>query len=238
MRSHAAGRLLLAGGGLLIVLGSFTPEVVVMGSNLLHPQSPLPPPDRSHWVVFGECLDMLSSPDLSLDWWYYVFYAVEAAGLAYLVAAGLALAVSSLFERARRAALAFGLFHALASLGLAAAALAVFVGFSSAEAPAGKLPRLLLLASALFWGLLLGEIAIVRRVFLKEKKKQGRLAPVDAANLLPAALLLISSAALLIVLGGHPNWPAGGYLVSTAGSLLAVAGMALRRAPGTGADRE
>ena len=233
MRTRAAGRLLLAGGGLLIVLGSFAPEVTVLGSNLLDPQSPLPAPDRSHWVVFGECLDMLSSPDLSLDWWYYVFYAVEAAGLAYLVAAGVALAISSFFDRSRGAAMAFGLFHAFASLGLAAAALAVFVGFSSAEAPAGKLPPLLLLASALFCGLLLGEIVIVRKAL--RKGAQRRLAPVDSANVLPASLLLISSAALYVVLRGQPNWPAGGYLASALGALLAIAGMALRRAPAAGA---
>jgi hypothetical protein len=233
MRTRAAARLLLAGGGLLIVLGSFAPEAAVLGSNLLHPQSPLPPPDRSHWVVFGECLDMLSTPDLSLDWWYYVFYAVEAAGLAYLVVAGVAIAAASFFERSRGAALAFGLFHALASLGLAAAALAVFLGFSSAEGPSGKLPRMLLLASALFGGLLLGEILILRKAL--RHGAQGRLAPVDAANVLPAALLLITSAALFIVLRGQPNWPAGGYLASAAGSLLAITGMALRRAPVAGA---
>jgi len=228
MTKPLTGRLLLAAGGLIIVAGSFLPEIIVAGSNLLHPESRLPSPERSHWGVFQESLDMLSDPDFSVDWWYYAFYALEAAGLAYLVASGSAMAVSSLFVRSRAAALAFSIFHAVSSLGLFAGSLVVFLGATGAEGRSGGLAVALLLGSVLFGGLFVAEMAVAWKV--SRRRTIDGLTPVDAANALPAGLLLVSSSVLYVVLAGHPNWPAGGYLVSALGALLVTGGMVIRRA--------
>lgn len=226
--STLPSRLLLAAGGALIVAGSFAPELRVAVANAFGADPPRRMPERSHWVVFRENVDMFSDPDLSLGAWYYIFWAVEAAGLAYLVVAGAALAASSAFRRCRVAASGFLAVHSISLLALSAGALVVVLG-SPEGGLSARTSRYLLLAAAALGALLAAELAWGALAL-----RRGRVAgfgPVDASNLVPAAFLLVANGALFVALRAHPNWPAAGYLVGAIGALLAVCGMALRREP-------
>ncbi len=87
-----------------MLVGAFLPEATDLVEDLLHPYDVHPAPDRSHWVVVHEDLDMLEDPDPDLDSWNYDFYRAEAAGLLYLAGVGVVLAASALFARSRTAA--------------------------------------------------------------------------------------------------------------------------------------
>ena len=226
MRRSTVGRILLAFGGLAIVAGSFLPEVDVVVGNALHPGRDVAMPERSHWVVYQECADMLADPDPSLPAHFYTYYRVEAGGIAYLAAAGLAFAISAAFLRSRVVAAFFAAFHALAFLGLAVGSYVVWSSMPAAEGTSTTptLGIVVLLAAVGLGEAILGTLA-VRRGGLR------RWGAVDAANLPPAVFLLVVSAGLYVALRRHPNWPADGYLVTASGTTAALVGMGLRRAP-------
>jgi hypothetical protein len=226
VKRASVGRILLAIGGFAIVAGSFLPELEVHLANALHPGLDRAMPERSHWVVFQECEDMLAEPDDTLPAYYYTYYAVEAGGLAYLAAAGASLALSAAFLRARIAAGAFAAFHALALLALASGACAVW---RSMPASSGVTVTPTLGVVALFGAC--GITQVVLGVRAVRVRRSGRHCAVDAANLLPAAFLLLANAGLYVALRRHPNWPAGGYLLMACGAAAALLGMRLRRDP-------
>jgi hypothetical protein len=217
---------MLALGGLAIVAGSFFPEIQVIVGNALHPGRDVAMPERSHWVVYQECADMLADPDPTLPSYYYTYYEVEAGGIAWLAAAGGVLALSAAFVRSRAVAALFAAFHALALVGLAVGSYVVWSSMPAAEGTSmtPTLGVVVLLAAVGLGEAILG-IRAVRRGGL------GRLGAVDGANLLPSVFLLVVSAGLYVALRRHPNWPAGGYLVTASGTTAALVGMGLRRAP-------
>lgn len=225
--ARLGGRLLLVLGGALVLLGSLWPEAATLFSNLLGADPPVRPPDRSHWVVFRESLDMLTDPDPSLDDWYYDFYAAEVAGLAWLAASGVVLAASGLFARSRAVASGFALLHAASFLGLAVLGGIVSLGAPEDAGDPDGLARKILLASVLLAALLAAEVLVAARAL--RRGRRGRLLVVDAVNVVPIASLLALNAGLYAALAGHPNWPAGGYAVAALGSLLALAGLWFRR---------
>lgn len=230
MRRTTLGRILLAFGGLAIVAGSFVPEIEVLVGNALHPGRDRAMPERSHWVVFQECEDMLSDPDPTLPTYFYTYYRVEAGGLAYLAAAGAALALSAAFARSRAAAAVFAAFHALALLALGAGAYVV----SNSMPEASGTPVTPTLGAVVLL-LALGLCEAVLGIRAVRAGGVRRLCPADAANALPAGFLLVVGAGLYVALRRHPNWPAGGYLVTATGAVAALLGMGLRRAPSVAA---
>ncbi len=226
MTRSSAGRVLLFAGGIVVALGSFFPEIETLARNLIRSGPAEPMPDRSHWFVFREALDMLLDPDLSLQAAYYVYYGAQALALAYLVGIGAGLAVSVAFERCRAAAIALYGFHAAFLFGLGASGLYLSIaGPGGGDQPQALYRAVLMLAIALFAALAF-ETALAVRVFWGRPPR--RLLPVDAVNVLPAALICAVGAGLFLRLRGSANWPAGGYLAISIGALLALAGMALR----------
>lgn len=207
--------------------GSFLPEITVLVANALHPDRAVEMPERSHWVVFRECEDMLSDPDATLPSHYYTWYRVEAGGIAYLFAAGLAFALSAGFARSRSAAAAFAGLHALVLLGLAAGSWVVWSSTPAAEGTTTT--RAVGVAALLFGALGLGQSILGARAV--RRAGRGRLCAVDGANLLPALFLFVVGAGLYVSLRRHPNWPAGGYLLTASGAAIVLAGIALRRGP-------
>jgi hypothetical protein len=228
-RASVLGRVLVALGGLVVTLGALFPEARVAAARLLDPGTPHPSPDRSHWVVIQEDVDMLSDPDESLDDWNYDFYRGEAAGLSYLVVVGVVLAASAAFAQSRVAATAFGVVHAAMWLLLAWLAFTVWRVVPQGSGGTQGLKR---------WGLwgaiavalcAAGEALVVVRAVRRAASR--RVLAVDAAALLPAAFLLLVGAALWAAFRTHPNWPGGGYGVMAVGALLVLLGIATRRAP-------
>jgi len=225
----AGRRALLLAGSALLAIGVFLPEIAGLAGRALRPSAPPAPLSQSSWIVFRGAIAMLIDPSSSPPWGYSVFYAAEAAGLAYPVGAALAIAVGAVLPRSRAAALACYLFHVSALWGLALAALAVAGALgdpSSGSTSSGR--ESLLLAGA---GLLLGAMAFAEMAasaVAGRRAESGGL-PADAVNLPPAVLLLILNGVLWLRFRAHPNWPGGGYLITAVGALMAVLGMALGR---------
>ena len=230
MTRSSIGRLLLAIGGLAMAAGSFLPELAVFAGNALHPGRGVAMPERSHWVVFQECEDMLADPDPTLPSHYYTYYRVEAGGVAYFAVAGLAFALSAGFARSRVVASVFVAFHAIAFLALAAGAYVVWSSESEAE---GTTTTRTLGIVALFLGAL-GLFEALLGIRAVRGGRLGRLHAVDGANFLPAAFFLLVGAGLFAALWHHPNWPAGGYLLTAAGAAAVLVGMRIRREAATG----
>lgn len=225
MRPSLLGRVLVAVGGLLVVAGAMRPEVEVAVARVVAPSTPRATPDRSHWVVIRENLDMLEDPDDSLDAWNYDYWRAEAAGLAYLPAVGVLLALSAAFARSRVAAAALALLHAGAWLLLGGLAFTVW----RVVPGAAGIRRWGLPAAAVFAALALAEAVALRRVL--RPARRGRLLPPDVASLLPAAVLLLLGAALYATLHDNPHWPGDGYAWIAVGALGVLGGQRLRRDP-------
>ncbi len=223
MTRATQGRWLLFLGGGLLVAGFAWPELRVAVGNALDSAARQGAPQRSHWFVLQENLDMVSEPDETSPAYYTVWYGVQVAGLAWFGLAGAVLALSALFTRSRFVAAAMSCFHGGALLLLAGGATWVFVSL-----PPPSPGQTALVTSgpvALLWALFLGQ------AFLSLKAVSGgagRFVAVDVANALPLLFLLLANAGLWIALRGHPNWPASGYLVGAIGGALALLG-ALRR---------
>ncbi len=228
MTRATQGRWLLFLGGALLVAGFAWPELRVAVGNALdaartsgaHAHGA---PQRSHWFVLQENLDMLSEPDETSPAYFTVWYGVQVAGLAWFGLAGAVLALSALFSRSRFVAALISCFHGGALLLLAGGATYVF---ASLPPPSPGHSALVTLGPVvLLWVLFLGQ------TFLSFKAVSGgmaRFVAVDVANALPLLFLLLANAGLWIALRGHPNWPASGYLVGAIGAALALLGV-LRR---------
>jgi len=231
----AAGRLLVVLGGALLVAGALWPELQVAVRNLLDRAGELPPPDRSHWSVLHENLDMVVEPDRSSPDYFNVWYAVQSAGLAWFVFAGGVIALAAFFARSRLVASVCALFHGATLFGLAAGV--SFVYFAMPPPEPGKSSLVTLGPALLLWSLGVGEALLAWRAMVHDGLGGGfegglrRLAAVDTANVLPLAFLFIAHACLYALLRGHPNWPAGGYLVGAIGGALALLGMQRRLVP-------
>lgn len=226
MRSPLLGSLLLVLGGTLVLVGAFYPEATVLAEELLDPDTPLPRPDRSHWAVIREDLDMLEDPDPDLDAWNYDFYRAEAAGLLWLAGVGVVIASAGLFARSRAAAAVLGAVHAGAWLALGYLAWKVHAAVPGVESTWG-LRRRFLWAGVVLLALAVGEaLALVRA---GRRRRRALLVAVDVVSLLPASFLSLAGAGLYAYLRDNPQWPAGGYLCVALGGLAAIAGMAARR---------
>jgi hypothetical protein len=186
-------------------------------------------PRNTPWVVLRGSIEDLLRSDASGSWKDSVYFVASAIGLAYPVVVGAALVAGALFRRSRALALACYLLHALAIWGLAAAAFALagaILGEPSgdpAQARADASQALILCGVGAFLAVL-GFVELAVSGWGACRAVVGA-SPVDAANLPPAALLLLVQAALFARLHAHPNWPAAGYLVGAVGALLAVLGM-------------
>lgn len=227
MRAPLLGRVLLALGGIAVAVGGFFPEVKVAVARVLDPSSPHPTPDRSHWVVIRENVDMLADPDPDLDPWNYDFYRAEAAGLAWFGVAGALLLVGAAFARSRVASAVLAVAHAAVWLALAYLAYVVWSGAPEGSGGSVGLKR---------WGLwgaivlvLLGAGETILLVGTLRGSRRGRWLAVDRANVLPAAFLFLVGSGLFAFLHGNPQWPAAGYAVTAFGALLALVGILLRR---------
>ena len=226
MRFPLLGRLLLVLGGTLVLVGAFFPEATVLAGEFVDPDTPLARPDRSHWAVVREDLDMLEDPDPDLDAWNYDFYRAEAAGLLWLAGVGVVLAAAALFAQSRAAAAVLGTLHAGAWAALGYLALKVNAAVPGVESTWG-LRRRFLWAGVVLLALAVGEaLALVRAL---RRGRRARLVAADVVSLLPASFLLLAGAGLYAYLRGNPQWPAGGYLCVSLGGLVAIAGMAARR---------
>lgn len=229
MTRRSAGRFLQLSGGIGVLLGNFLPELGVLARNLLCSGPPQPMPDRSHWFVLREALDMLLDPDFSLQAAYYVYYGAQVLALVYLAAIGVSLAVSALCERSRLLPIALYAFHAAFLFALAVSGFYLSIaGPGRAEDSKGLYRAILVLAIALLSALAL-ETTLALRVF--RGRAPGRLLRADALSVLPVALLFLLSAGLFLRLRGSANWPAGVYLAIAAGAFLALIGIVLRREP-------
>jgi hypothetical protein len=212
------GWLFRLAGGLLLVAGFLWPELGVAARRLVA-DGDIPWPDRSHWFVLGENLAMVSEPDDSLPGWFTVWYGVQTLGLVWFCAAGLLIAAAALL-RARVAAALLGGAHAMAWSLLAAGVAWVF----------GELPPAGDGQEALVRGwhaLLLAALALGQAAHAWRSARLGgwwRFNAVDRAQLLPLVVLFLTHAGCFIGLRGHPNWPAGGYLVGAIGGALALVG--------------
>lgn len=232
MSRGTQGRLLLALGGALLVAGALWPELKVAVRNLLDRAAELPPPDRSHWSVLHENLDMVAEPDRSSPGYFTVWYAVQAAGLAWFVLAGGVLGLAAFFARSRLVASVCALFHGGAFLGLAVGV--SYVCFELPPPEPGKSSLVTVGPALLLWLLGVGEALLAWRAMAHHGLGSGRggglrrLVAVDTTNVLPLAFLFIAHAGLYAKLHGHPNWPAGGYLVGAIGGALALLGMQRR----------
>lgn len=226
MSLGGAARTALLAGGLLVVAGSFLPELDALATRAFRPGAARPMPDRSHWVVFWEAADMLAHPDPTLPRGYYVYYAAQAVSLAYLAFVGVAFAASAFWGRSRVAAGAMAAVHAFAFAALAAADALLFASGLPLGRDSGASAWALALVPLLL-GLLAAEIVLAAKAVFARSPRRSR--PADAVNLLPAAFLLPVQAGLYLRLRESPNWPAGGYLAAAIGCLLCVAGILLLR---------
>src|SRR5262249_55693569 len=107
--ARRAGPILIVAGGVLLSAGAFLPQVIPTGL------------DRSHWSVSKDSWEPIPDPQPFFpreD--TYIYAGTVLYGLAFPIAAGLAIAAGGLLARSRLAAVAALLFH-LASFWLLAA---------------------------------------------------------------------------------------------------------------------
>lgn len=215
---QARGLLLV--GGLLLVAGFAWPELMTTLRNWRDSTHAVGVPERSHWFVLHENLDMVAEPDESMPGYFTIWYGVQVVGLSWFGLAGIAVALSSI-TRSRRTAAGFALLHGGAWLLLAAG-----VGWVITQLPEGEPGQTQLVTVGPFLllaALAAGEGCIAWRAV--RRSNFGRLGATDAAQLLPLVMLLLIHGGCWLALRGHPNWPADGYLVGTIGSATALIGL-------------
>lgn len=219
MTRSLQGRLLRLLGGLLLIAGFGWPELLVLARGLFA-EAAVALPERSHWFVLHENLAMVREPDDSLPGWFTLWYGVQALGLAWFGAAGSAIAAAALPWSRFGAALLGGV-HALAW-----ALLAGGVAFVWSELPPAREGQAAIVRGG--HAVALAALALAQLALTWRSVRVGgwwRLNAVDRAQLLPLAVLFLANAGCYAGLRGHPNWPAGGYLVGAIGGALALYGM-------------
>jgi hypothetical protein len=198
-----AAAILLVLGGLLIAGAGFLP----------------PGHERTHWSIIQESTDMLLNPDEGQPFGAKVFWSGEIVGLAYPMAAGLALAAAGVFARCPWVAWSCFLLHGLffCALGGLTAALA----FQGSEMT-GAERAYLIGGSALLWTFLGIEVVLWFGA-------RGATRTVDRVSFLPAGFLFFLNLILAIATARLPDWSSTGYVVGTAGGAAAVLGLVMRR---------
>ncbi len=219
MTTSLQGRLLRLLAGPLLIAGFAWPELLVLARRLFTDEA-VELPDRSHWAVLNENLAMVREPDESMPGYFTIWYGVQALGLAWLGAAGLLIA-AAVHLRSRLGAAVLGGAHAVVWVVLATGVAWVWRELPPAREGYDALVR--------GWhAIALAVLALAQVVHTWRSVRAGgwwRFNAVDRAQLLPLALLFLANAGCFVGLVGHPNWPAGGYLVGTIGSGLALLGM-------------